>query len=256
MSTKPSTIDRSLLRISAILLIAGVLLSFLAGSSHPDHADANDHAAAFTEYANSSNWTAVHFGQFAGMGLLISGLLVLFFALNLPLDGTGWAGRFGFIAAIVALGLYAVLQAVDGVALKKVADAWMAAPEAEKAARFASAETIRWLEWSVRSYQSFVLGISFLLFAAAIIGTVRLPRLIGCLMGISGLAYSAQGWILGIEGFSETNTVPLLLGIVSILGWSLWILIFAWRMKDPVRAQDSQPGFEPNRLRRSASGRD
>jgi hypothetical protein len=54
--------------------------------------------------------------------------------------------RLGAVSAAVALGLYGVLQAVDGVALKQVVDAWVRAPEAEKAARFASAETIRWLE--------------------------------------------------------------------------------------------------------------
>jgi hypothetical protein len=55
--------------------------------------------------------------------------------------------RLGAVSAAVALALYGVLQAVDGVALKQVVDAWVRAPEAEKAARFASAETIRWLEW-------------------------------------------------------------------------------------------------------------
>jgi hypothetical protein len=39
-------------------------------------------------------------------------------------------------------------------------DALVRAPESEKAARFASAETIRSLEWGTRSYQSFVFGLS------------------------------------------------------------------------------------------------
>ena len=245
MSNKTFTPDRKLLRLSAILLIAGVLLSFLAGSSHPDHAAANDHVAAFTEYAHDGDWTAVHLGQFVGMALLIAGLLVMAFAIDLTSDGTGWVGRLGVISAVVALGLYAVLQAVDGVALKQVVDAWIAAPEAEKAARFASAEAVRWLEWAVRSYQSFVLGLTFVLFAASIVRTARLPKMLACLMGISGLAYLAQGWILGIEGFSETNNIPLLLGIVSILAWSMWTLIFAWRMKQSQNEYDSQPHFAP-----------
>jgi len=81
-------------------------------------------------------------------------LLVLFFALNVQTGVAGWAGRFGAVAAVVTLALYGVLQAVDGVALKQAVDAWASAPEVEKAARFASAEAIRWLEWGVRSYQS------------------------------------------------------------------------------------------------------
>ena len=47
---------------------------------------------------------------------------------------------------IAALALYGVLQAVDGVALKEAVDAGVSAPDAEKAARFGNAETVRWLE--------------------------------------------------------------------------------------------------------------
>jgi len=50
-------------------------------------------------------------------------------------------------------------------------DAWATAPDAEKAARFASAEAIRWLEWGVRSYQDFTLGLALLLAAAAVART-------------------------------------------------------------------------------------
>ena len=50
------------------------------------------------------------------------------------------------------LALYGVVMAVDGVALKQAVNAWASAPVAEKAARFASAEAIRWIEWGARSY--------------------------------------------------------------------------------------------------------
>lgn len=55
-------------------------------------------------------------------------------------------------SAIVALAVYGAVQAADGVANNEVDDAWVAAQGAEKAARFASAETVRWLEWEARSY--------------------------------------------------------------------------------------------------------
>ena len=72
-------------------------------------------------------------------------------------------------------------------------DAWANAPDADKAARFAAAEAIRWLEWGVRSYQSLMLGLTFLLFATAIVQTARTPKPIGYLMALSGLAYLGQG---------------------------------------------------------------
>ncbi|CAG1003325.1 MAG: hypothetical protein OIN86_02425 [Candidatus Methanoperedens sp.] len=228
-------VDRKSLRLSATLLFVGVLLSFLAGIFHPERENANNHTAAFAEYASSGNWTAIHLGQFAGMMVIIAGLLVLYFALNVHSGMAGWVARFAAISAVVALALYGVLQAVDGVALKH-ADAWVNAPDAEKAVRFAGAESIRWLEWGVRSYQSFMLGLSFVLFATVIVWTARIPRPIGYLMGLSGLAYIVLGWVIGSEGFSATGRIPNLLGIILVLGWSIWLLIIAWRMKEAVEA--------------------
>ena len=84
----------------------------------------------------------------------------------------------------------------------------------------------------MRSYQSFRLGLTFVLCATVIVGTARTLRPIGYLMGLSGFAYGAQGWVLGVEGFSAHNTVPTLLGITLVLTWTVWLFITAWR---PVR---------------------
>ena len=233
---RPAMADRASLRLAATLLFGGVLLSLIAGYFHPSREPANNHQATFAEYAGSAPWIAVHLGQFVGMVVLIAGLLVLFVALNVDSGMPAWVARFGAISAVVALALYGVLQAVDGVALKHAVDAWVRAPAAEKTARFASAEVIRWLEWGVRSYHSLMLGLAFVLFGSVIVVTARLPRPVGYLMGLSGLAYLAQGWVLGAEGFSNTNTLPTLLGIISVLAWSIWLLVSAWRMHEPVEA--------------------
>ena len=121
-------------------------------------------------------------------------------------------------------------------ALKQAVDAWARAPDPEKAARFASAEAIRWLEWAVRSYQSITLGLTLALFGTAIAWTAGALRPIGYLMGLSGLTYLALGWILGVEGFSPTVTVPQLLAYILTLAWSIWLLITAWSTRDPVDA--------------------
>jgi hypothetical protein len=134
---------------------------------------------------------------------------------------------------VVALALYGVLQAVDGVGNKQVDDAWVSAPHAAKAARFASAEAMRWLEWGVRSYQDFALGLALLLFAAAVVRTAGVPRLIAYLMGLSGLTYLVQGWVVGSEGFSGTDTILILLAWALSLAWMIWLVVVAWRMQDP-----------------------
>ena len=101
--------------------------------------------------------------------------------------------------------LYGVLQGVDGVALKQAVDAWTKAPETEKAARFASAETIRWLEWGTRSYHSFTFGLALILLGAAVAMTARLPKSLGYLMLLSGLAYLAQGWCSALRAFPRAT---------------------------------------------------
>lgn len=217
-------------RLAAELLLAGVVVSLLAGLLHAEAGDANDHAASFAAYAASGIWTVVHLGQFLGMALLTAGLFVLLPALIVRPGLLAVTARFGALAAATALALYGALQAVDGVALKQAADAWAAAAEPEKSMRFATAEGIRWLEWGLRSYQSFLLGTALILFGIVVAATRHVSRLIGYLMGLSGVAYLAQGWIIGASGFAAANTWPTLFGIVVTVVWSVWLLVSALRM--------------------------
>ena len=219
------------LRLPATLLLLGQLL-YIAITQFHTGGDANDHPAIFAAYAGSEIWTAVHVGQFAAMAILLAGLLALSFALDAQAGTAGWAGRFGAAAAVAALALYGALQAVDGVANKQADAAWISAPDAEKVARFASAEVIRWVEWGMRSYHDFAPGLALLLFAAAVVRTGGVPRPIAYLMGLSGLTYLVQGWVVGEEGFSQTMSIAIVLAWVLSLAWMIWLGVVAWRMPD------------------------
>jgi uncharacterized protein DUF4386 len=222
---------RPSLRIPAALLLAGQLLYIVVTFLHAGGA-ANDHHDVFAEYAHSGNWTVVHLGQFTGMAILLAGLLALYSALDGPARVTA---RYGAAAAAVTLALYGALQAVDGIALKQAVTAWASAPDAEKAARFAGAETVRWLEWGMRSYQNFALGLALLLFAAAVARTARIPRPIAPLMALSGLTYLVQGWVVGVEGFSHTESLAIITAYVLDLAWMVWLAVAAWRKPTPGR---------------------
>jgi hypothetical protein len=223
-------------RLAAWLLVAGVVVSLAAGLLHAESDDANDHVASFAAYAASEIWTLVHLGQFVGMALLTAGLFVLLPALIVRPGLLAVTARFGSLSAAIALALYGALQAVDGVALKHAADAWAAASEPEKSMRFATAEGIRWLEWGMRSYQSFLLGTALVLFGIVVAATPHIPRAIGYLMGLSGVAYLVQGWIIGAEGFAAANRWPTLFGIVVTVAWTVWLLVSALRMKASTRS--------------------
>jgi hypothetical protein len=110
---------------------------------------------------------------------------------------------------------------------------WVAAPGSEKAARFASAEAVRWLEEAITSYQSFMLGLTLILLAGLIIWSAKVHRPVGYLLGLSGVANLVVGWILGLEGFAPEGAIPSYLGQICLLVSGAWLLIAALRTPGP-----------------------
>ncbi len=232
MSNGP--LDSRSLRLSATLLLVGQLLYVVVTVLHTG-GEANNHPAIFTAYAASAIWTAVHVTQFACMAIMLAGLFTLFSVMDVQDRTASLAGRLGAAATTATLALYGVVLAVDGVALKRAVNAWANAPEAEKAARFASAEAMRWLEWGTRSYENFTLGLA-VLFAAVVVRSAAVPRPIGYLMGLAGLTYWWQGWLAGAEGFSQTHVIAIILSEVLNAAWMIWLVVFAWRIPDSASA--------------------
>jgi hypothetical protein len=224
-------IDRTSFRLSAALLLVGQLLYVVVTLLHTG-GEANNHPAIFAAYAHSGIWTAVHVAQFACMATMLAGLLGLFSALDVQAATARLTSRLGAAATTATLALYGVVLGVDGVALKQAVNAWANAPEAEKAARFASAEAIRWLEWGTRSYENFTLGLAVLL-AAAVVRAARLPRPIAYVMALAALTYLVQGWLAGVEGFSPTHTLAIVAAEVLNAVWMTWLLAAAWRLPKP-----------------------
>lgn len=226
--------DRTSLILSAVLLVGGFIAGWVVSLFHAGGITApNNHLAIFALYAQSGIWTAVHVGEFTATAATVVGLVVLFYALNLTDGATGLVARLGIVSAGATLALTAVLYAVDGVVLKRAVDAWASAPDAEKAVRFASAETVRWLEEATNSYQYVLTGLTVIIVAALIVWTAKVPRPIGYLLGLSGVADLVVGWIHGTAGFAPQAVIPALLGQLCWLIAGAWLLVSAWRMADP-----------------------
>jgi hypothetical protein len=227
--------DRNALRLAATLVATGaVLVTIIVKFLHPGGGATEE--ATLANFAASGDWTAIHLGQFVGMALILTGLLVLFLALNVSDGSARWVGFFGAVAAGVGLALAGGVFALDGVANKHAAVALASAPAADKAARFASAEALRWLEWGLTSYLDFMVGVALVLLATVIVWTARVPRPIGYVMGVSGLAYLVQGWVIGTSGFTSATALPTAAGYILLFAAMIWLLVVAWRMKVPVSA--------------------
>jgi hypothetical protein len=163
------------------------------------------------------------------MAGIVAGLLALRSALAAGTGPADWAARLGAASATVALALYGVLQAVDGVALKQAVDAWVHAPADQKDARFAAAETVRWLEWGTHSYHAYALGLALLLLGVAAAFSEVLPTTLGWLIATSAVPFLIQGWVLGSHGFDDDNTTAILGSYVLMLAWIVWLTVIAWR---------------------------
>ena len=142
--------------------------------------------------------------------------------------------RFGAATAIAAAAAWAALQAVDGVAQKYVDDAWANAGGAEKAIRFADAQTVRWLEYGMNSYSHLLLGLAVVLFGIAIVRTGIAGRWFGWAGTIGGLAYMAGGVDVAYAGFeSGFESAVGIVGELGFLIFAIGLLVTGIRARDP-----------------------
>jgi hypothetical protein len=160
-------IQRRLLRLGGGLLAAGfVLFALVTQLFHPSH-DENNHPVIFDKYDHSDAWVAVHMGQFIAVLIALAGFVALHGLLEMRGKDVVLT-RLAFGATIATAAVWAVLQAVDGTALKETTEAWAHASPDERGLRFGDAETMRWTEWGLQSYFRLLLGITFVLFGTAL----------------------------------------------------------------------------------------
>ena len=111
-------LERSSLRIGAVSIVIGVIISSVSAAFHGGH-QPHDLVVTLPQYATNSKWIVVHLGQFLGQLLVVGGLVGLNRSITL---GSGAAlAKLGLVVAVVAISVYAVNQTVDGITIKFVA---------------------------------------------------------------------------------------------------------------------------------------
>src|SRR5690242_17683651 len=185
---------------------------------HPSKEDPANHPLVFMEYANSNSWIAIHIGQFVGGIMVFGGGFGVLHSILMRTESsiTYTLSWIGFAVAIMTASAIAVLQAVDGIALKMAVDSWTTAPAEKKDMIFRVTEGIRWLEYGTNSIFRILQWSVAAIFGVAIVKSMLLSRWIGG----AGVIVGAISIIAGIEvayvGFGYTNFVGLR-GISSIL---------------------------------------
>jgi hypothetical protein len=170
-----------LLRIGSIAFLTGVIIAIVSTAIHPSKENSSNHPLVFAEYASDDSWIAVHIGQFAGVMMVFAGGFVALYRLLMQSESNmasilSWIG---LALAIITSSAIAVLQAVDGIALKMAVDSWVAAPPEEKAITFGIAEGIRFIEYGTNSFFRIIQGTVAVIFGVAIVKSKLLNRWIG-----------------------------------------------------------------------------
>jgi uncharacterized protein YidB (DUF937 family) len=208
------------LRLAGALMVGGLLVNVGFTLVHPA-GEEDDHEAIFTEYAESDAWVAIHLGQFVGVLLALGGLLALYQGMRTG-GHTPALAVFAAVAAVATSAIWAVLQGLDGVGLKQAVEAWVGASGQEESVRFANAETVRWLEWGFQSFFRVLLGITFVLFGAAILATRLVAGWLGWAAILAGVFSAAIGVDVGYSGLAS--------GLQDALGVAFLViaLVFAF----------------------------
>jgi len=219
-------VECTLLRIGAVSIILGVIIFSVSGAFHGGH-QPDDLVATLSQYATNANWILVHLGQFLGLFLVVSGLVGLYRSITF---GPGAAlAQLGFVAAVVGIGVYAANQAVDGIAIKFVAEEWVSAPPSEKDVAFRVAEAVRHIEIGLTSLTVLILGVAFILYGVAIELSRVYPRWLGWLSVVDGGLWVVVGILFAYRGFSPLSiTISQASGIV-LLVWALALVVLMWR---------------------------
>ena len=214
-------------RAGATCSILGVGLLLVGTYLHPMEADPNVPAAAFAEYAADSLWVASHLLQLAGVASMVVALLL--FADKLELRGGSKVARIAAAGAITSLALAAALQAVDGIALKAMANAWAAAPALQRDGIFHAAFAVRQLEIGLASMFSLSMGFTATVFGVALITDHAYPKWFACLAIIGGLPTGVGGIAIAYTGFSGLSMAITMPANILLLFWMLVLGGFMWR---------------------------
>lgn len=220
-------VNRSESRMGATCALTGSVLLFIGTYLHPLKADPNEAVAAFTEYAADRLWIASHLTQLAGVVLMVTALLFLARQLEAA-SGIGWA-RIAAGGAIAGLAVATALQAVDGIALKVMVDAWAAALAAQKEGAFYAAFAVRQVEIGLASMLSLLLGLTVTVYGIALRVDHTYPQWLGGLAVVGGVLVAVAGIVMAYTGFSGLAMAIDMPASSLLLVWMLTLGVCMWR---------------------------
>lgn len=233
----PPAIDRTPdhYRAGAGLAVLGAVLLVVGTWLHPIHADPGNPTLAFAEYAAVSRaaWLSSHLTQLAGVAGMALAMVVLSRAVA---PGTVWS-RVTAACGAAAVAVAAVLQAVDGVALKAMVDLWSDGTTEERPVLFAAALAVRQVEVGLAGMSAILLAATTLGFGLVLLTAASGNKALAVLAIAAAGTAAVGATLMCLEGFSAGAMDVSLgsggLGLLAMLAVAVW----SWRRAAVPRRQ-------------------
>jgi len=254
----PKTLGSQALVLATAAAVVGPLMYVAVTLLHPPGMPGNDHPAVFREYAMAQTWTAVHLAQLAGLVVGLVGIAGLAASLvRLEENGRLFALlAVGLVAASIPIAL--VLQAVDGIALKRAVDAWVVEGGTVESASFAAARAIRWLEEGLSAVFGVTLGSAAILVGVAMLRGTVYPRWIGWIGAALGIGVLINGILVAETGFSPAAQIWVFMRNPGLWIWTAVAGALMWRrlplLDAAVRTTSPGSGEVPGRAAQRRGG--
>ena len=218
--------DGTMLRIGAVSALLGAILGAASLILHPRVGELNYGKFGYEEeflqnIADHQEWVTVHLAVlFAAM--LFMGTLVALQRSITAEPAASWA-ELGFLSALLGTGIITANIALDGLALKVVADAWADAPADERLTFFRIGNSMVEIALALFSIWLIVFwGITFMLYGLA----VSLSRVYPKWLGWIALAAGSGGLVIGLFHSFDGPSILVSNVLFSIVAVTLilWML--------------------------------
>jgi hypothetical protein len=213
----------------AACAIGGGSLLLVGTYLHPVPAEPNDAAQAFAAYAADRFWVASHLLQLIGIVLALAALVIL--AQQLETRSTKVWSRLASAGAIASMALAAMLQAVDGIALRAMVQNWATAAATQKDVAFQSAFAVRQVEIGLASVLNLLLGATATLYGVALLDDPTYPKWVGGLAIVGGAPTSLSGVVMAFSGFSELEMAINMPASFILVVWVMVLGAFFWGLR-------------------------
>lgn len=230
------------LSLAAAAAAVGPLAYVAVTLLHPPGQPGNDHAVVFREYAMSHAWVAIHLAQLAALVVGLAGIVGLAASvLRLQENGRVLA-LLAVGLAVASIPVAVALQVVDGIALKRAVDAWVAEGGTVGSPSFAVARAVRWLEEGFNAGFGLTLGSAVTLLGAAMARGTVFPRWLGWIGGAVGVAVLVGAVVVAETGFSPAAQTWILARNPAL--W-VWTAVAGCLMWCRLRLLDATPPTSP-----------